>query len=148
MEAVIFCGIQAAGKTTFYKEYFLKTHVRLSLDLLKTRHRERRFLEVCIQTQQSFVVDNTNPGKADRKKYILDAKANGFTIIGYYFQSKISDSIQRNSQRQVKENIPIAGIKGTFSRLEIPELTEGFDKLYYVEITDGKFLIKEWANEI
>ena len=41
MEAVVFCGIQASGKTTFYLERFFQSHVRLNLDMLKTRHREQ-----------------------------------------------------------------------------------------------------------
>jgi hypothetical protein len=48
MEAIIFCGIQATGKTGFYKERFLQTHVRISLDLLKTRYREDLLLDACI----------------------------------------------------------------------------------------------------
>src|SRR4051812_8782542 len=37
MEAVILIGIQGSGKSTFYRERFFDTHVRVSLDLLKTR---------------------------------------------------------------------------------------------------------------
>ena len=40
MEAVIFVGLQASGKSTFYRERFSRTHVRINLDMLKTRHRE------------------------------------------------------------------------------------------------------------
>ena len=49
MQAVIFIGIQATGKTTFYVQHFLNTHLRISLDVLRTRHREARFLETCLQ---------------------------------------------------------------------------------------------------
>ena len=147
MEAIIFCGIQATGKTTFFLEKFFKTHIRLSLDQLKTRNRENKFLETCIATQQRFVVDNTNPSKAERKKYILIAKASKFKIIGYYFQSKISEALIRNSQRQGKENIPEKGIKGTYNKLEIPDFGEGFDELYHVSIIENTFVIKEWKNE-
>jgi predicted kinase len=61
MEAVIFCGIQGAGKSTFFKKHFFQTHVRISLDLLRTRHREKVFLTACLESGQRFVVDNTNP---------------------------------------------------------------------------------------
>jgi predicted kinase len=148
MEAIIFCGIQATGKTTFFKEHFFKTHIRLSLDQLKTRNREQKFFNLCIETQQPFVIDNTNPTKLDREKYILRAKERGFKIIGYYFQSKVSDALERNSKRQGKENIPNVGIKGTFNKLEIPKFEEGFDELFYVEILNDGFVIKEWTNEI
>jgi hypothetical protein len=61
MEAVIFCGIQATGKSTFFKERFFNTHMRISLDQLNTRNKELRFIETCILTFQPFVIDNTNP---------------------------------------------------------------------------------------
>jgi hypothetical protein len=47
MEAAIFIGIPAAGKTTFYRERFFETHMRLSLDMLRTRHREMLLMRAC-----------------------------------------------------------------------------------------------------
>ncbi len=90
MQAIIFIGIQATGKTTFYNDRFFNTHVRISLDLLKTRHREHEFLTTCLRTRQSFVVDNTNPTIEDRKRYIDMVKDAKYEVIGYYFESKIS----------------------------------------------------------
>jgi predicted kinase len=148
MEAIIFCGIQATGKSTFYKTRFFKTHVRISLDLLKTRHREQQFLKVCLSTRQAFVVDNTNPTKQDRQKYIESAKALNFKVIGYYFKSNVKDALARNKQREGKENIAEAGIRGTFAKLERPCRSEGFDALFYVEINNNDFIIKEWQHEI
>jgi hypothetical protein len=63
MEAIIFSGLPGSGKSSFYKERFFNTHVRISLDLLKTRYRETRILEACLETDQRFVIDNTNPTK-------------------------------------------------------------------------------------
>ena len=77
MEAVIFVGLQGAGKSTFYRERFFATHLRINLDMLKTRHREGRFLQACIETRQPFVVDNTNPTRAERQVYIEAAKQAG-----------------------------------------------------------------------
>lgn len=105
-------------------------------------------METCFETQQPFVVDNTNPTIADREKYISLAKVYKFKVIGYYFQSKISEAIARNSQRPDKECIPEIGIKGTFSKLEIPSWDEGFDALYFVEIEGNNFTVKEWEHEI
>jgi hypothetical protein len=70
VEAVIFVGLQGAGKSTFYRERFFATHMRINLDMLKTRHREGRFLQVCIESRQPFVVDNTNLTRAERQVYI------------------------------------------------------------------------------
>lgn len=148
MEAIIFCGIQATGKTTFFKEFFFKTHIRVSLDQLNTRNKESRFIETCMQTFHPFVVDNTNPSIEERAKYIAIARANKFKVIGYYFQSKLSDALVRNNQRSGKEKIPEIGIKGTYKRLQKPSLEEGFDELYYVTSEHNNFIVKDWSNEI
>lgn len=148
MEAIIFCGIQATGKTTFFKENFFRTHVRISMDQLNTRNKENQFLEVCLKTQHPFVVDNTNPSKSEREKYIALARQHKFKVIGYYFQSRIVEAIARNGQREGKEKIPESGIRGTFARLELPAFEEGFDELYYVETTGQGFTVKKWDNEI
>jgi predicted kinase len=148
MEAIIFCGIQATGKTTFFKEKFFKTHIRISLDQLNTRNKELRFIETCILTFQPFVIDNTNPSLEERAKYIAIAKANKFKVIGYYFQSKVAVALTRNNQRLGKEKIPEPGIKGTFKRLILPRIDEGFDELYYVTAENNTFTVNEWTDEI
>jgi predicted kinase len=148
MEAIIFCGIQATGKSTFYKERFFKTHVRISMDLLNTRNKEEKFIDTCLLVHQAFVIDNTNPSKEDRAGYISKAKAHKYKVIGYYFQSKINDALARNSLREGKENIPEVGIKNTRNRLEFPTKAEGFDELYYVEIENNTFKVKIWDNEV
>jgi predicted kinase len=149
MEAVIFAGIQATGKSTFYQQHFFKTHVRINLDMLKTRHREAILLRACIDAQQRFVVDNTNLTVEDRAIYIQAAKAAQFKVVGYYFQSSVKEAIQRNDYREGKEKIPVPGLLGAYKRLQIPTLEEGFDMLHYVKIgEDGKFVIEEWTREI
>lgn len=100
MQAIIFTGIPGAGKTSFYRQEFFATHVRISLDLLKTRARETRFLETCLQTGQQFVVDNTSPSREERAKYIQLARQAGFSITGYYFASRVDPCLQRNAERK------------------------------------------------
>lgn len=108
MEAVIFVGLQGAGKSSFYRERFFHTHLRINLDQLRTRHRERRFMQVCVESRQRFVVDNTNPTRADRAVYIRAAKEAGFRVVGFYFQSRIEDCMRRNEQRPVPQRVPRA----------------------------------------
>ena len=148
MQAVIFIGVQAAGKSTFFKEHFFDTHVRINLDMLKSRQREKMLLDACLQSQQSFVVDNTNPTVEDRKRYIIPAKEANFDIIGYYFKSSINAALQRNQPRAGKQRIPEVGIRSTFHKLQLPTLAEGFDQLYTVRVDpDGLFRVDEWQDE-
>ena len=149
MEVVLLIGLQASGKSTFCKQRFFDSHLRLNLDMLKTRNRERRLMQVCLETGQPVVVDNTNPTKEDRQRYIEPAKAFGFRVVGYYFQSQIENCKSRNEQRPDKRKVPVAGMLGTHQRLEVPSLDEGFDELHYVRIADdGSFVVEEWSDEI
>ena len=112
-------------------------------------YREKRLLETCLEIGQPFVVDNTNPTPQERKVYIESAKNQGFHIIGYYFESKIADSIQRNRHRKPKQQVPEKGIRGTQARLVIPSYAEGFDELYSVRLLpEGEFLVEKWTDEI
>ncbi len=145
MEAVIFIGIQATGKSTFYQERFSDTHVRINMDMLKTRRREDRLLETCILARQSFVVDNTNVLASERAKYIALARPAGYRITGYYFQSHLQDALRRNQERTGKAVIPEKGVLAKYHHMQRPQYSEGFDQLYYVSIDPrGGFLVVVW----
>ena len=146
MEAVVFVGLQASGKSSFYKERFFSTHVRISLDLLRTRNRERRLLTMCLETQQPFVIDNTNPTRAERAKYIDAAKSANYSVVGYYFRSKAEECLARNQQRA--DQVSDVGILSTAKKLELPTLEEGFDTLKYVRLTEAGFVVEEWNDEV
>ena len=149
MEAVIFIGLQGAGKSTFYKERFFDTHLRISLDMLKTRHREKLLLMTCVETGQRFVVDNTNPTRAERAVYLRAAKDAGFRVVGYYFQSRVEDCRRRNEQRPAGRQVPLRGLLGTAGRMELPSPDEGFDELHYVRIEEGGgFVVEGWQDEV
>ena len=142
MEAIVFTGIQASGTSTFYRERFFATHVRINLDMLRTRHRESLLLRACIEGQQRFVVDNTNPTAAERARYIVPAREAGFRIVGYVFPRDVGGSIRRNAARERHERVPPAAIGGTAKRLETPQYDEGYDALYVVRISsNGGFLV-------
>ncbi len=149
METIIFTGIQASGKSTFYTKRFSGTHLRLNLDMLKTRHREKMLFETCLKIKQPVVIDNTNPTIKDRYRYIEKLRQYQFRVVGYYFKSSIEECLLRNSLRTGKQRIPDRGILGTYSKLEIPSYEEGFDELYYVSIGNketGTFSVSNWET--
>jgi len=129
MEAVIFSGLQAAGKTTLYRDRFLETHARISMDLLRTRAREAAFLRVCFETRMPFVVDNTNPTVADRARYVAPARDAGYRVIGYLVDVDQAVAAGRNVARG--RTVPAAGLRDVARRLVRPTPEEGFDELWH-----------------
>jgi predicted kinase len=129
MEAVILCGLQASGKTTLYRERFLETHARVSMDLLRTRAREAAFLRTCLDTRMPFVVDNTNPTVAERARYVEPARAAGFTVVGYFVEVDFAVARARNAGRE--RVVPPAGLGDVAKRLVTPTPEEGFDALWH-----------------
>jgi len=127
----VFCGVQGSGKTTLYRERFLDTHVRVSMDLLRTRAREAAFVALCLDSSQRFVVDNTNPTPADRRRYVEPARAAGFRVIGYLVEVDPSLALARNAERTGRARVPVAGVVGTGRRLLRPTPEEGFDELWH-----------------
>jgi predicted kinase len=146
MEAIIFTGIPASGKSTFYQQRFFETHVRINLDMLRTRRRERILIEACLAAQQRYVVDNTNVTREARAPYIAAAQAAHFRVVGYYFRSSLGDSIERNRGRNPLRPVPVRGIAAKYHKLQIPTVEEGFDELYYVTINpEGGFTVQPWT---
>jgi predicted kinase len=100
LEAVIFVGLPAAGKTTFYQQRFAATHVHVSKDLwpksADKAARQARELNATLAAGRSVVVDNTNPTAADRALVIAAAREHGARVIGYYFAAEPREAIGRN----------------------------------------------------
>jgi predicted kinase len=149
IEAVLLIGIQATGKSTFCRERFGNTHVRINLDTLKTRRREDALLSECLDARRPFIVDNTNVTSAERAKYISLARSRGFSVTGYYFESRIADALKRNAMRAGKECIPERGVLSAYAKLQLPTRNEGFEKLFYVQIgPNNTFVVEEWQDEV
>lgn len=142
----IMIGIQASGKSSFCKSN-LREYVRINLDELNTRNKERIAIMEAIQGGVDIVIDNTNPTKADRERYISTAKNHDYDLVGYFMQSRLQECIDRNGQREGKACVPRKAIACTSNKLEIPDYSEGFDKLYFVSISENGYKIDEWRSE-
>lgn len=143
--AYIMMGIQGSGKSEFCRR-FLPDVERINLDILKTRNHENRAIAECHRDQRDYVVDNTNPTREDRARYIIRAHSEGYRVVGYFMQSRLQDCIRRNLQREGKARIPAKAIAATSNRLELPSRSEGFDELYFVANNGVEMAVSEWRE--
>jgi predicted kinase len=140
VELVIFVGLQASGKSTFFRERFATTHELVSKDLFpNNKNRNRRqaqLIEAALGAGSSVVVDNTNPTVEDRRPLIELGRELGAKIVGYYFDSTVRQCVGRNRRRAGKDQVPDVAIFATAKRLVLPSYSEGFDELFRVRVTD------------
>ena len=143
--AYIMIGIQGSGKSEFCRRYQPDVF-HINLDTLKTRYQEKKAIESCLEVACDFVIDNTNPTKADRLRYIPLVKENGYRVVGYFMQSILKECIERNDMREGKARVPAKAIAMTSNRMELPDKEEGFDELYYVANDGAEMTISEWRE--
>ncbi|WP_180113234.1 ATP-binding protein [Acinetobacter sp. YH12073] len=142
MQLIIFTGVQASGKSTFYMLNLYHSHLRINLDMLKTRHRENMIFEACLASKTKMVIDNTNPDREARARYIKRAVDAGFEVIAYYFETDLDSTLKRNSLREGKAHIPEVGVRATYRKLQVPSQDEGFDQIFKIKIiSHGEFSI-------
>lgn len=146
-ECVIFIGLPAAGKTTFYQRRFAETHRHISKDHWpKASNKDARQAEAmraALTRSDSVVVDNTHPSPADRAPVIALAREYGARLIGYYFTATTREAVRRNRGREGKARVPDVAIFTKAKRMTTPAAEEGFDELYSVSIaSDGDFMVQ------
>ncbi|MBQ7321976.1 MAG: AAA family ATPase [Clostridia bacterium] len=143
---VIMMGVQGSGKSTFFADYLAEEFVRVNLDTLKTRHRERTLIGECLAAGKNYGVDNTNPTRADRARYIPEARAAGYRVIGYLMQARVATCLARNSGREGKARVPDVAIYATSRKFELPHYDEGFDEIYLVDNDGAGMTVTAWTE--
>ncbi len=135
-DLVIFVGLQASGKTTYYRDHFAATHVHVSKEQMKsTRDRDtkqRLLIEKAFAAGKPVVVDNTNPTPAVRAPLMALARRCGARVIGYFFDVPVKVAVERNRAREGKARVPDVAIYVTSKKLVAPEFEEGFDEIHVV----------------
>jgi predicted kinase len=152
VECVIFVGLPASGKTTFYQQRFAATHRHISKDhwpnAARKGERQAQLIRSALAAGASVVVDNTNPAPADRTAIIAIARQFNARVIGYYFTATTREAVGRNRGREGKQRVPDVAIFATAKRMTAPQRDEGFDELYRVAIRqDEGFDVTEYQPE-
>lgn len=154
LQIIVFIGLQASGKSTFYQTFFSNTHIHISKDLLhnnkRPQRRQMQLIREALEAGQSIVIDNTHPTPDERKVLVeLGAEYNA-QCIGYYFRSVVADCKKRNAQRVGRTCVPDVAIYSTVKKLTRPNYSEGFEQLYFVclsETSDSGFDVEPWKEE-
>jgi predicted kinase len=141
MELIVFVGLQASGKSTYYRTHFAATHVQVSKDLMKNvrnrEERQRRMIESELAAGRSVVVDNTNATPVVRAALIEIGKRRGARVIACYFETTVRDSVSRNRTREGSARVPDVALFAMARTLVPPTVAEGFDEVRVIAKLPG-----------
>lgn len=133
-ELIIFVGFPGCGKSTFYNKYF-NSYEHINQDTLKTKLKCFKLCLESMKQNKNIVIDNTNPSKEIRQKYINMAKLNNYKCRCIYFNIDLLLAKHMNYYREIKtgqERIPDIAYNVYKSKFEMPELNEGFDEIILI----------------
>ena len=172
VELVVFVGIQASGKTTYYRRHLAESHAHVSLDTWRgkgnVRAKERAAIMAALAAAadsagatRGVVVDNTNVTAAARRRYgtyAADfARQAGCRarLVAYFFDADLPGCLARNQQRPPPDQVPPpapyfvppAAIAAFAQRLEPPEFDEGFERIVRVRVAGEDFQTEEFRPE-
>ena len=146
-ELVVFSGLQASGKTMFYRERLAASHVLVSKDAWpnarRREDRQRRLVSEHLRAGRSVVVDNTNPTPAERAPLVVIARVASARVVSYAFITTVPEAVHRNALRTGRARIPDAGIYSVAKRLCPVLVSEGFDRRFMVQLTNQGFVVTE-----
>lgn len=131
-QIIVLVGLPASGKSTYIKECgYYDTHVRINLDMLKTRNREMQLLHTCLVNSIPCIIDNTNVTKKERQRYIEKAQEFDVPIDCFWKKSaNVKICIERNKLRSKK--VPDVAIYTKNKQFEEPTTDEGFNEVYEI----------------
>ncbi|MGN9790648.1 AAA family ATPase [Streptomyces sp. OZ13] len=141
-EMAVLVGLQASGKSTFYRERLAERYALVSKDLLprsarRKQQRQMRLIEDLLVSGSAVAVDNTNPSPEEWTPLIRAARAHGVRVTAYWFPPDITGSLRRNAAREGRARVPDVGIHATRGRLREPTTADGFDAVVEVRF-DGE----------
>ncbi|ALG07451.1 ATP-binding protein [Kibdelosporangium phytohabitans] len=127
MRVAILIGLQASGKTTFYRRHLAETHAHVSKDNFpKGGDRQKRrlgLIKEALEAGRDAAVDNTNPSPAQWAPLIALARSFDAEVTAYWFPVDVEASIARNAARAS----PVPDV-GLFATLRLTG-ADGFDKV-------------------
>jgi predicted kinase len=132
-ELILFVGMQASGKSTYYATHLAATHVHVSKDLMTNVSnrdaRQQKMIETALAAGQSVAVDNTNPTPLARAPLIALGRKHGARVVAYFFETAVKAAVARNRLREGKARVPDVALFVTAKKLVPPTVAEGFDEV-------------------
>ncbi|CAH6421745.1 3 phosphatase [uncultured virus] len=138
-DVILNVGYPASGKSYYSKKMVInKGYSYINQDTLKTLDKCLEEFESCLSSKKNIIVDNTNPSKLIRNKYIKLAKKYNYKIRCFYFNTSKELSNHNNIYRNIISNgqikiIPKIAYNIYKKNFEMPTEEEGFNNVETID---------------
>ncbi|XP_065205524.1 uncharacterized protein F21D5.5-like [Planococcus citri] len=134
-EIIVMIGCPGSGKTFFSKTHLVSAgYIYVNRDTLKTWQKCVKLTEHSVGNDRSVVVDNTNPDKESRARYINVGKDFNVPVRAFWMNVSLDHVKHNNAFRKITDTsheiIPNYSLNH-FS-IEPPDLSEGFSEIVRV----------------
>ncbi|XP_029964020.1 bifunctional polynucleotide phosphatase/kinase [Salarias fasciatus] len=150
-EVIVAVGFPAAGKSSFFHTHIVpKGYVYVNRDTLGSWQKCVSACESALKEGRSVAVDNTNPDKESRKRYVDVAKAAGVSCRCFQFSASLEQAKHNNRFREMAlsdtkhakvNDMVFHSYKKHF---EAPALSEGFSEILQIHFVPN---FKDSASE-
>ena len=146
---VVMVGSPASGKSYYSQELETKGFVRINKDTMKTDKAIETAFNNGIKEGQNIVIDNTNPTKEARAKWITAAKKASYHITIVWMNFPISvveylDNYRIAKYKNQDYHVPIVAMRVYYKKLEEPTQQE-CDTLLEIKTINADDMLSVWV---
>lgn len=140
-EVVLFVGYPASGKTSFFKKFFeLKGYCHVNRDTLGSWQKCVSKCTEFLRAGMHVAIDNTNPDRESRTRYIEVAKQFSVPIRCFQFTTSIDHAKHNNRFRELTSKGKLVKVNDMVfnmykSKFVEPSLDEGFSEIVKIQFT-------------
>lgn len=134
LEVILMVGCPGSGKSFFCEQFLIsKGYVRVNRDKLGSWQKCVKLMEESLSAKKKVVIDNTNPNKESRKRYIDAAKKYNVPCRCFAMQVDVAHAKHNNKFRELtdRSHLKVSDIiiNSYFKQFEEPTLDEGFKEI-------------------
>jgi bifunctional polynucleotide phosphatase/kinase len=145
---VVMVGSPASGKSYYSQELETKGFLRINKDRMKTDKVMEKAFNEGIKDGRNIVIDNTNPTKEARAKFIAIAKKESYnvTIVWMNFPLSVVEYLDNYRIAKYKNqdyHVPIVAMRVYYKKFEKPTEKE-CDALLEINTINAKDMLNVW----
>ncbi|XP_046649857.1 uncharacterized protein F21D5.5-like [Daphnia pulicaria] len=136
-EVILLVGFPGSGKSHFAEQHALQSSYDvINRDSLGTWQKCAAAVEKCLDAGKSVLIDNTNPDKESRSRFVRLASTRGLPCRCFVMNTTMTHALHNNKFRELTDSKHVPVSRMIFnvhkSKYQEPSLDEGFSQIVRV----------------